>query len=593
MAALARTATSGFVLRRVLAILVPALALVSLVVVGLYYHDMSLELQIAKQSGKHVVDLQAEIITREFASVASDLNFLANQGMLGDYLSRGPISKDTLEKEYALFSEKRAVYDQIRYLDATGQEVVRVNFVAGKPDIVPESELQSKADRYYFARTMTLARGEIFVSPFDLNVEQNEIERPLKPVVRFATPVFDKHGVKQGILVLNYLGASLISKLAEAAETFDGSTLLLNRAGYFLRGPTPDDEWGFMLGHHRIFGAFHPEEWERVRSAESGQLQSGRGLFSWRSVAAHDVRNLPDRPEFSQTWPLSDLPDPDAGDSGLIVVSRIPPEAIHRQSSLLLRRLVAFSAVLLTIVAALAWYLAHAGAVRQAQESQLADSERRLRKLSSQLMTAQEEERRSVSRDLHDDLGQVATAIALDLQRAAQTPDVGRKDDLVRHALTGAERLLASIHEISGRIRPTILDDLGLKDAIQNLLGEFERNTGITPRSLLEFKAAEPAARVAENVYRILQECLTNVAKHSQVREVEVMLRVGADSVELTVRDQGRGFATEAAASAAGSGFGLLGMRERTELLGGTLVIKSAPGTGTEVHAVIPAREQP
>src|SRR5207244_5976849 len=98
-------------------------------------------------------------------------------------------------------------------------------------------------------------------------------------------------------------------------------------------------------------------------------------------------------------------------------------------------------------------------------------------------ITAQADERRRLSRDLHDELGQVVTAVTLDLQRAAQAADGTKKDDLIQRGLHGATCLLDKIHEISLRIRPTLLDDLGLKDAVQSLLSDYERWTGIVSRA--------------------------------------------------------------------------------------------------------------
>src|SRR5205085_875061 len=99
------------------------------------------------------------------------------------------------------------------------------------------------------------------MSPFDLNVEHEKIERPLKPAIRFATPVFDRRGVKRGVLVLNYFGAALLRKLAVVAVNVPGATFLLNRDGFFLRGPSPDDEWGFMFANGRTFAKDFPGEW--------------------------------------------------------------------------------------------------------------------------------------------------------------------------------------------------------------------------------------------------------------------------------------------------------------------------------------------
>src|SRR5262249_18786521 len=239
----------------------------------------------------------------------------------------------------------------------------------------------------------------------------------------------------------------------------------------------------------------------------------------------------------------------------------------------------------LVLVLGLAWYLGYAGALRLGHERRLAQSESRLRTLSAQLMNAQEEERRSIARDLHDEMGQVVTAMTLDLQRAAQAGDPDKKGELIARSLRGAERLLDSIHEVAGRIRPTLLDDLGLKDAVQSFLSDYEHRTGLAVHAQLQFENADVPAVVSENVYRILQEALTNVAKHARANAVAVSLSVDARRATLTVCDDGAGFEP---AAVDGQRLGLLGMRERAELLEGTFTVKSQPGRGTEVAVSLP-----
>jgi signal transduction histidine kinase len=171
------------------------------------------------------------------------------------------------------------------------------------------------------------------------------------------------------------------------------------------------------------------------------------------------------------------------------------------------------------------------------------------------------------------------------LQRAEQAADSGKKDELIGRALRGAGCLLDRIHEIAARVRPSMLDDLGLKDAVQSLLSDYERNSGIVPRLELGFEHQAVPAAVSENTYRILQEALTNVSRHAQASEVFVGLRVTPDCLALTVRDAGIGFDP---AALAGRRLGILGMRERAELLGGTFVVKAESGKGTEIQVVIP-----
>jgi signal transduction histidine kinase len=567
---------SARVLRRLLAIFLPAALLTSGVVLAVYYQDLTNEQTLSEQAADHQVDLQSDLIRREMKLVQSDLLYLANQTVLRDFLA-GLEKRDAspqrqqgeLQDEYVLFCQQRGVYDQIRYLDAAGQERIRVNYGNGRATIVPEQQLQPKAGRYYFAQAMLLDRGQVFVSPFDLNIEHDQIERPLKPVIRFATPVFDRSGVKRGILALNYLGAALLGKLAQVSAGFPGAVWLLNGDGFFLRGPSPQDEWGFMLGHDRTLATYFPEEWQRLLAVESrteeegavGQFRTGGGLFTFRTVAL-DPRSL-----------------------RLVVLAHVPPSVLDGRANVLLRRLSLLSGVVLLLLLVLAWYLAYAAALRRDHERHLAESAARLRTLSTRLLTAQEDERRSLSRDLHDDLGQVVTSVTLDLQRATQARDGERKDELIGRALHGAGCLLDRIHEISERLRPTLLDDLGLEDAVRSFLADYERRTGIPARTELSFEQPHVPPTVRENVYRILQEALTNVARHAQATEVQVRLRVSTDAVTLTVRDDGVGLAPEALDN---KRLGILGMRERAELLDGTFVLKGEPGRGTEVSVAIP-----
>ncbi|MCP4285427.1 MAG: GGDEF domain-containing protein, partial [Gammaproteobacteria bacterium] len=113
----------------------------------------------------------------------------------------------------------RRLYDQARLIDENGMEIVRVNFNNGRPAVVPRKELQNKKGRYYFEDAFRLGRGDVFVSPLDLNIENGKIEQPLKPVLRFAMPVFDQRGEKRGIVLLNYFGAKLLEHFSRHANT--------------------------------------------------------------------------------------------------------------------------------------------------------------------------------------------------------------------------------------------------------------------------------------------------------------------------------------------------------------------------------------
>jgi signal transduction histidine kinase len=558
------------VLRRLLAVFLPAALLTGGVVLAVYYQDLHNERTLYEQASVDRVDLHADIVQRELKAVESDLFYLVEQEILRDVVNGNVVREHELKDEYVLFARQRGAYDQIRYLDADGRERIRINYNNGRPVVVPESELQSKSGRYYFVQTMRLRRGEVSISPFDLNVEHDALERPLKPVIRFATPLFDRRGVKRGILALNYLGAALLDKLAEASAGFPGEMWLLNRDGYFLRGRHTDDEWGFMLGHDRTFAHYFPLEWSKLSSAERNPLRTDRGLFVFRTLSPHAGT----RGDHS-----------DNGAAQLIIVAHVSSSVLDGRANLFLRRLLLVCGTILLLVFVLSWYLAYAAVLRRDHERDLSASAARLRTLSTRLLTAQEDERRSVSRDLHDELGQVVTSVVLDLQRALQVGEPERKDERIERALHGASCLLDRLHEISTRLRPTLLDDLGLKDAAQSLLSDFERRTGIVARTELAFAPADIPATVSENLYRILQEALTNVAKHARAAEVFVSLRIADGFAILTVCDNGIGLPTT---TRDGKRLGILGMRERVELLDGTFVVKSEPRQGTTIQVALP-----
>jgi len=233
------------------------------------------------------VGLQGEIIVAELQSVMSDLQILADSSTLHDYLrDETEAERNALEVDYRLFCNHKQVYDQVRLLDENGMEIVRVNLRQGRAEVVPQDELQTKADRYYFSETFRLARGGVFVSPFDLNVENGQIEQPAKPTIRFGAPVFDEQGRKQGIVILNYLGTALLGKLDRAARNAPGEVALLNPDGYWLHSPNVEDEWAFMYAdrNHRSFAVRYPDVWRSVATENRGQTTSNEGLFTYATV---------------------------------------------------------------------------------------------------------------------------------------------------------------------------------------------------------------------------------------------------------------------------------------------------------------------
>ncbi|MEN8213217.1 MAG: PAS domain S-box protein [Pseudomonadota bacterium] len=262
------------------------ICLVLLVIGAMHYYTFyTTERSTIESTESLNVDLAHRMIIEEIADVVRDLRFLAehieSRG-LPDALSWS--REQSIADEFRIFASNKGHYDQIRYLDKSGMEIVRVNYNSGDPRVVPVSSLQNKANRYYFREALALERGGIYLSRFDLNVEKGEIEQPHKPVIRFGAPVFDAKGNKSGIVLINYLGARLIDNFSRAAATIADHLELVNSDGYWLSSPEPGNQWGFMLNRDTRFQNSYPDAWRRISRSENGQFEAPQGVFTYTTA---------------------------------------------------------------------------------------------------------------------------------------------------------------------------------------------------------------------------------------------------------------------------------------------------------------------
>lgn len=216
-----------------------------------------------------------------------------------------------------------------------------------------------------------------------------------------------------------------------------------------------------------------------------------------------------------------------------------------------------------------------------------------LRLLSRQLLSAQEEERKMISRELHDEIAQTLTGINIQLATLKLEAAVNVKG--LQKKITRTQRMVEKsvdiVHRFARELRPTVLDDLGLIPALHSYMKGFTRRTGIH----IHFRTF-PSGRIeqlnnAERTvfYRVAQEALTNVARHAQASRVEVSFEKLPKAICLKIKDDGKSFqAQRVMHSKRNARLGLIGMRERLEMVGGSFSVESAPGKGTTVRAQIP-----
>ena len=221
---------------------------------------------------------------------------------------------------------------------------------------------------------------------------------------------------------------------------------------------------------------------------------------------------------------------------------------------------------------------------------ELQEKEQGLRELSARAVSMQEAERRAIARELHDSAGQSLTAIRIHMQLIgdlmAKHGDDQRGTDLAARTLTMVDATLEEIRRAVNTLGPAVLDDVGLAEAIDRACVDTAEALGITVDCEVELDDQPLSPALESTAYRLVQEAMTNIARHAEASEVRVRVRKLDGEVHLTVVDDGQGFDPDDVNI--GRSRGLVGMRERAELLGGTLVLESAPGQGATVRAVLP-----
>ncbi len=212
-------------------------------------------------------------------------------------------------------------------------------------------------------------------------------------------------------------------------------------------------------------------------------------------------------------------------------------------------------------------------------------SERVARETVRRVVDAQELERSRLARELHDETGQALTSILLGLQAIRGADSEFETDRAVAEVRELIVQALQDVRRLAVELRPSALDDFGLSPAVERLAGTFEERTGIHTALESSLRGGRLPAEIETVLYRVVQEALTNVVKHAGAERVSIVITQGDDGIRVVVEDDGRGFRPEEIHEDA---LGVVGMRERVALVGGTLDLESAPGAGTALVAYIP-----
>lgn len=274
-------------------LIISFILLVSLFTIPLFlFYNLKTNSQLDKLKTDeiHALRLQESLVEETLEDVIDNLVLLkeyvkASGESIESYQSLAN-ERQNLTNDFKAFSiGKHHVYDQLRLLSENGHEIIRINFSEDNVQVVDEDSLQDKSHRYYFSELAGLNDNEIYISPFDLNMEHGVIEHPIKPMLRIGTPIIDADGQFSGAILINYLGRNIIGPVddAQASDHY----MILNEEGYWIKNDhNPSVEWGFMydsLRNDQFQNKFN-DEWAKIRNNEEGQFQNDLGLFTYRTV---------------------------------------------------------------------------------------------------------------------------------------------------------------------------------------------------------------------------------------------------------------------------------------------------------------------
>lgn len=558
----------------------PIWIFLSLVFWFFYYLESQHNLKSFETNLTYKLDFQKKSIHLDSHSVISDLIFLREMVSVSNiFQTLNTHEQEIIIEECKVFLKAKEIYDQFRLLDLYGKESIRINYKDGEPHAIPASQLQDKSRRYYFLESLHLNEGEVYVSPFDLNIEHGMIEKPIKPMIRIGTPIYRKKNQKQGIIILNFLGKNLINNL-------DNNCMLINKEGYWLKGDDPNNEWGFMFSDKKetTFANIFHEEWQEIIQNESGQFYTDNGLFSFTTVFPFNPSKVEATTHIKNKTYVKTLIN---NNYFWKLVLYIPVKDLGYISRQTLRLFFIIYVIISTLLFVGSIFIVRSIAYRKHTEDVI-------KALPQKIIQAQEEERKNISREIHDDLGQSLATIKMLLSALCNKRDLAAnvRKRLNKKVIECINDLIKKTRRISSGLRPATLEVSGLHTALKTLIDDFQHSKDIEISFVsIEFDNLIFGAEKI-NLYRIFQEALTNISKHAEASIVDINIEKTNNNLLISIVDNGKGFNLKKEGnSLLIDSFSFSTMKERIELLGGTFSIQSEQGKGTSINLTIPVYE--
>jgi diguanylate cyclase (GGDEF)-like protein/PAS domain S-box-containing protein len=364
-------------LKLALAFYLPVALGLSVLAYGLLRTDVNVRLQKLQAQETAELKIAEQLLVHDFENATSDLQFLAQTPALKHFINAASkAEKQRVTELFFSMAQTKQRYDQIRFIDNSGIEKIRVNLVGKQAVTVPDSGLQNKSERYFFREMLHLGAGETYTSPLDLSIEYGQIETPYKPILRFGTPLFNRAGKKQGFLMFSYLGQELLDDFPHAMRD-KKHAMLLNRDGYWLSNPDPALEWGFMFGRDDTFGKYHPDAWATISTVQQGSMLTAKGLYTF--ITVHPPRAEEQVHTLGKNTAKQNPGSQSAQDYYLKIVSLIPAAELPAMSASQYPFTFALFMLSLVLLALLALYLASTILGRRQLRAAVFESEAQLK----------------------------------------------------------------------------------------------------------------------------------------------------------------------------------------------------------------------
>jgi len=269
------------------ALLLSALAAAAIAALAyVYFH-----LRIADERDKiaveeaHHVQIQTTILSADLRFIAFTLSFLRDQIQAHGLAD---MDSEPVNFEHDLLSvmQNNELFDQIRYIDASGMERMRVDAGADEAVVVPEEQLQFKGDKDYFRATIAMSVDDLYISPMDLNMEHGKVEHPFKPVIRFGVQVPGTDGKPAGVLIINHKAQDMLDRFRMVSAMRPDQSMLLNQNGYWLSHPDAGMAWGFMFPDHAHLTMAQTDAplWRTLQGSDEGQFEHHGDIISFVTV---------------------------------------------------------------------------------------------------------------------------------------------------------------------------------------------------------------------------------------------------------------------------------------------------------------------